>query len=249
MAPTTLLARYEAGEFETVWRTIRSFTELDDGLREEVLAVANATMRRVAANADLLAERLRSRGWQALSAEHYDLRTRPSPKDDAILARIVEIGGSPIPPSLLAFWKVVGGINWIWDYRTKEAVPNLGVDLPMDEMDPLCVDPPSAITYLFDEWEDEQENAAGSDAARPFRIDLAPDYLHKANISGGMPYAILVPFSGADPVFTDERHALPFVDYLRLAFRWAGFPGLADHAQQDDVRRFVTDFGSGLMPF
>lgn len=249
MAAVTLLAQYEAGEFEAVWESIRSHAKLDDSLRDDVLAVANATMRRVAENADLLAERLRLRGWKALAAEHSDLRTRPSPKDDAIISRAVEINGGPIPPSLLAFWKVVGGINWVWDYRNNEAVPNLGVDLPMDEMDPLCVDSPGVITYLFEEWEDEQESAPGCKLATPFRIDLSPDYLHKTNISGGMPYAILVPFAGADPVFTDERHALPFVDYLRLAFKWAGFPGLEDHAERDDVRRFVTEFGNGLVPF
>jgi len=212
-----------------------------------VLAVANATMRRVAQNADLLAERLHSRGWKALLAEHCDLRTRPSSADDAVLGRVAEISRGPIPPSLLAFWKVVGGINWVWDYRTSDGAPNLGVDLPMNEMDPLCVDPPGVITYLFEEWEDDGDNARSGNP--PFRIDLAPDYLHKANISGGMPYAILVPFAGADPVFADERHALPFVDYLRLSFKWAGFPGLEDHAEREDVRRFVREFGSGLIPF
>src|SRR5262249_42106270 len=61
MAAATLLAQYEAGEFEAVWRSIRLHAKLDDGLRDEVHAVANATMRRVAQNADLLADRLRSR--------------------------------------------------------------------------------------------------------------------------------------------------------------------------------------------
>jgi hypothetical protein len=54
MAAETLLALYEAGEFEAVWRRNRSYAKLDDSLRDDVLAVANATMRRVAQNADLL---------------------------------------------------------------------------------------------------------------------------------------------------------------------------------------------------
>ena len=249
MAARTLLAQYESGESEAVWQKIRSYPDLDEGLRDEVLGVAEATMRRVATNADLLANRLHSRGWRALGAEFSDLRTSPSPKDDAILGQISEISGSPIPPTLLAFWKVVGGINWVWDYRTGQAAPNLGVDLPMDEMDPLCVDPPSVVTYLLQQWRDEHDGEPSSNLMEPFRIDLAPDYLHKANISGGMPYAILVPFSGADPVLADERHELPFVEYLRLAFKWGGFPGLEEHAQRDDVQRFVAEFGIGLLPF
>jgi hypothetical protein len=127
-------------------------------------------------------------------------------------------------------------------------MPNLGVGLPMDEMDPLCVDPPVAITYCFDEWI-EQKEQPDPDLLEPFSIDLAPDDLHKANISGGGPYAVLVPFLGADPIFTNERHDLPFLDYLRLAFRWAGFPNLEGYAERADVRRFVSEFGRGLMPF
>jgi hypothetical protein len=247
-APRTLLDRYESGEFEGVWREIRSYPRIDDALRAEVLGVAEATMRRVAQNADLLAGRLRARGWTALSADYSGLRTKPSPTDEVIFARIVEISGAPIPTTLLAFWNCVGGINWVWDYSCGRAAPNLGVTLPMDEMDPLCVDPPGVIAYLFQEW-NEEKVLPGFDPLEPFSIDLAPDYLHKANISGGMPYAILVPFLGADPPFAHEKHKLPFVDYLRLAFRWVGFPGLEDHAQRIDVQRFVAEFGEGLQPF
>jgi hypothetical protein len=73
--------------------------------------------------------------------------------------------------------------------------------------------------------------------------------LHKANISGGGPYCIEVPFLGADPLFSDERHGLPFLDYLRLAFHWAGFPGLDRHSARRDVQAFVRSFGKDLIPF
>lgn len=246
MAAGALLARYQAGEFDAVWREVRTYPNVDGPLRDEVIDVAEATMRRVATNADMLAHRLHARGWRALSAEVSDLRTKPSSKDKAVFARIVEISGKPVPPSLLAFWRIVGGINFVWDYRASSVVPNIGIDLPIDEMDPLYVAAPKAITYLFEEWEDERSEGI---VEEEFRIDLAPDYLHKANISGGMPYAIVVPCPGADPIFAYERHNLPFVDYLRLAFRWAGFPGLESHSQRADVQRFVAEFGSGLLPF
>jgi hypothetical protein len=42
---------------------------------------------------------------------------------------------------------------------------------------------------------------------------------------------------------------LPFLDYLRLAFRWAGFPGLDRHAERRDVQDFVARFSEGLLPF
>ena len=202
MAARTLLAQYESGESEAVWQQIRSYPDLDEGLRDEVLGVAEATMRRVATNADPLANRLHSRGWRALGAEFSDLRTSPSPKDDAIWGRYPKSVAVRFPLHCSHFGR--------------SSAASIG---------------------------------SGTTLMEPFRIDLAPDYLHKANISGGMPYAILVPFPGADPVLADERLELPFVEYLRLAFKWGGFPGLEEHAQRDDVQRFVAEFGIGILPF
>jgi hypothetical protein len=202
----------------------------------------------VAQNADLIAGRLRAAGWLALLASYHNLRTPPKPDDRAVFARIEEISGAPVPPTLLAFWRVVGGINWVWDYKAEVAQPNLGFDLEPEEHDALCVDALGVISYLFDEWIDENERYE-PDLRHPLRIDLAPDYLHKANISGGAPYSIEASFPGADPLFADERHKLPFLDYLLLAFRWAGFPGLDRHAERRDVQYFVARFGEGLLPF
>jgi hypothetical protein len=56
-------------------------------------------------------------------------------------------------------------------------------------------------------------------------IIIAPDALHKANISGGGPYQIEVPNLAADGVLQCEDHGLYFVEYLRLVFRFGGFPG------------------------
>jgi len=240
-----LVGRYRAGEFEAVWREIRAQGDVGGAFRAEVLEVAEETMRRVARNADLITERLRGEGWRALMGEP---RTPPSAGDAPQFDRIESITGGLLPPSLRAFWTIVGGIDWVWDYKCDQPLPDLGVGLPMDEMDPLCVEPASVIAYLFEEWE-EQRKQPDPDLVDPFRLSLAPDYLHKANISGGAPYTIELPFHGADPVFAYERHELPFVDYLRLSFRWSGFPGLDEHGGREDVRRFVRRFGRDLEPF
>jgi hypothetical protein len=242
----TLLKRYCAGEFDQVWREIRSHVSIEGESRDEVMEIADATMRRVAQNADLITERLQTVGWQALSSEYHELRTPPKPSDEAVFSRITEISGAPIPTTLLAFWRVVGGINWVWDYNSEDWPPDLGFELPPEEHDALCVDAPS--NYLVDDLlEQKEEEGLGLD--HQLRLDLAPDYLHKANISGGSPYCIKVPFLGADPLFSDERHGLPFLEYLRLAFRWAGFPGLDRHSARSDVQGFVARFGKDLIPF
>ena len=80
-------------------------------------------------------------------------------------------------------------------------------------------------------------------------LELAPDSLHKADVSGGPAYGIALPFWGADPILANEAHALPFTDYLRLCFRWGCFPLLARHAEREDVQSFVAEIGRDLEPF
>jgi hypothetical protein len=243
-AAGNLLARYVRGEHGPVWNELRSHEALGGDLLEEAQAVAKETMTRVARNADLLRERLAVSGWRPLYSE---LRTRPRAEDREVMRRIEEITRAPLPVSLRVFWETVGGINFVWDYESSKA-PDLRVDLPMDEMDPLCVDAPEVVTHLFEEWE-EQRSGIDLELADPFNLDLAPDYLHKANISGGAPYGIELPFLGADPVFANEANELPFVDYLRLCFRWAGFPRLERYADRPDVREFLEAMSKGLELF
>ena len=239
-----LLTRYLRGEHGPVWNELRSHEALGGDLLEEARAVANETMKRVARGADVLAERLAALGWVPLYGE---LRTSPRTEDREVMRRIEETTGAPLPVSLRAFWEIVGGINLVWDYERGEA-PDLGVDLPMDDMDPLSVDAPEEVTHCFEEWE-ERRSGIDPELAGPFNLDLAPDYLHKTNTSGGAPYRIELPYFGADPVFANEEHELPFVDYLRLCFRWAGFPRLEGYADQPDVREFLRVIGKDLEPF
>ncbi len=120
--------------------------------------------------------------------------------------------------------------------------------LALVELDPLHVCPPAHTSYLLDEWR-ERRSEVDPDLDDPWNLDLAPDCLHKANISGGAPYGIELPYLGADPVFANEKHSLPFVDYFRLAFRWGGFPGLEEHVHDVRVREFVDEMANGIEPF
>jgi hypothetical protein len=182
-------------------------------------------------------------GWKALSGR---LRDKPASADKKVVQAMERITGAPLPPTLLAFWEVVGGIDFVWSYDDGDAPSLLGVDLPMEELDPLSVSSARALAYQLDEWADQ--HADESDRAKPFEVELAPDALHKGNISGGAPYGISLPFRGADPVFQYEPHALPFTDYLRLCFRYGGFPGLEKHEREPGVRALVAHLTDGLAP-
>lgn len=202
----------------------------------EALLQARSTMQKVARAADLLAFRLERRGWKALDGP---LLTPPQPEAIAALADVC----GPLPASLQAFWEIVGGINFVWDYERPKGPPDFGLDLPLPEMDPLCVGGPEKLWYCVEEWQSQE---CRPEVAEPLELELAPDVYHKADISGGPPYVISLPALSHDPILENERHHLAFTDYLRLALRWGGFPGLEDHAHRPEVQRFVTEMTRDL---
>ncbi len=245
MASKRLATRYLEGDFVSTWSEARSYGDLDGDHREEVSELAEETMKRVARNADLLAERLRNVGWTALSGQ---LRTYPTTSDREIIRRIEEFMEGPLPPSLDAFWAVVGGIDFVWDYKSEVKRPDLGIDFRIDELDPLGVDAASQVSYMLEMWKEYQDEP-DYDSEWALRLDLAPDHWHKGNYSGGNPYGCKLPFLGADPIFDDLRNQLPFVDYLRLSFDWAGFPGLKFQSKNARIIKFVEEYGRELEPF
>ena len=52
---------------------------------------------------------------------------------------------------------------------------------------------------------------------------VAPDALHKANVSGGEAYMIALPAAVADAAVEEEPHGVNFVEYLRIAIAGADF--------------------------
>jgi hypothetical protein len=78
--------------------------------------------------------------------------------------------------------------------------------------------------HIEDEHEQWQERAAQDPAAALFVLPLAPDRLHKDNVSGGPPYGLILPDRSADGLFAAET-PMPFVSYLNQVFSHGGFPG------------------------
>ena len=100
---------------------------------------------------------------------------------------------------------------------------------------------------VWHELRQRQDEDDDEDNDGPFVLDVAPDALHKADISGGAPYGFLVPDVGVDGMFRyDDGVLIPFVEYLRLTFSSGAFPGLRnDHGPA--VWRFRTKLAEGLL--
>ena len=226
----TYHARYQAGEHIGVWRELTALgaSVRAPALIDDAWAVAEETMTRVASNIDRIIERLANCSFKF---DVYPDGTMPSASlpahgrpDGALLADVVELEQrvGPIPLSLRAFWQVVGTVSLIG--RGPEGWP--------DYSDPLFISPPGyALIELL-------ERGSGEESERTFMCGLAPDVLHKDNVSGGAEYAIALPNSSADATFEEEWRGIGFVPYLRVAIlEWGGFPGLSHDSPQDKWRR------------
>jgi len=123
-----------------------------------------------------------------------------------------------LPLSLIVWHSTVGGVNLVG--RHPELTP------PGIECDPLFVAPLRAVVDVCMVW---QEEHAGSQERPPFQMPISPPASVKAGTTTeGAQYVVTLPNAALDAVVENEPHGLNFVDYLRLAFEWGGFPGYAD---------------------
>jgi hypothetical protein len=237
---------YVAGEHDTVWAELIA---LGDGVRSDphaadALAVAYETMRRVDLNVRTVVERLRALDFRfgpppsaarrvmslfRREQQQAAVHVAPGPRARAVRLRIEKRTG-PLPLSIRAFFEVVGAVD-LTGHHPILAPP-----------DGTVAEDPLVVYGVTDAW--EQVDSAEEDEID--EIVLAPDDLHKAGTSGGDPYSIAVPDRRADGELLNERHGLLFVPYLRLCFRFGGFPG---YEGQIDRPAEIGELASGLLAF
>lgn len=144
-----------------------------------------------------------------------DVLPGPEPGTDAAV-KFLEQAVGPLPRAITLFWSRVGSVDLGGHHPTWS-----GCNFP----DPLIVYPPSvAIAELEEHASDREERDR---CGLSYCIPIAPDALHKADVSGGKWYNISVPSVVDDPPLNDEPHATTFLDYLDIALGQGGFPGLA----------------------
>ncbi len=232
------LARYQDGEYEQVWAELTALGEQvrQEPLLPDALAVARETMRRVAHNIEVIAARLPSIGYrfgyEADEDEEEDSLSTPyrppSPNAAEQVAELESLVGA-LPLSLRAWYEVGGSVDFIGFHKLWSGIYT----------DPLVI---SSVEYALEECRDWQYQVSenGPDEVGPYEAELAPDFYHKDNVSGGAPYGIELPNAAADAVLLNEWHDANFVEYLRECFRWGGFPGF-DISHLMNPRHLVAD--------
>lgn len=244
--PLPYFERYLAGEHRQVWLELNA---LGAGVRADeyaadARAVAYTTMSRVAGNLVTVIGRLReikyefeveSRDrnnvipfgtarwnlWTDTAAKERAAPLMPPERRLADMIRLQQDAGT-LPVSLRAWFEIVGSVTLLG--RHPVLSPGDGTLLP----NPLVIVPFSQVLRAWDASPPE----IGAEG-QPFMAELAP-------CLSGPAYSVKLPAPGMDAVFENEPNGLSFVNYLRLALQWGGFPGFESAGQRPKEIEFLT---------
>ena len=236
------LARYRDGDHHQVWRELG---RLGDRVRgpacaAEAQAVCDEWARRVRVNLDRLVERLDSQGYRFHTNDDAQTPVVPfaPPGPDAEEhVRWLETTFGTVPMTLSSWVRLVGDV---WLVGTHPRWPGASAADPLVlEVEGTRYPGEDMRAFLMDEFEQWEQTDE-----QPFQLPVAPDALHKDNVSGGPPYGIVLPDAAADGrIVTADEMAM--ADYIRLAFDRGGFPGCSD---QDSHGAVITSLRADLLP-
>jgi hypothetical protein len=140
----------------------------------------------------------------------------PDPNAQSVINQIESVAGT-LPQALKLFWLGVGSVDFSGrhpDWRGCEY------------LDQLMVFPANVALEELNEYISDREER--TQAKEPYSVPIAPDIFHKANVSGGLAYALAVPATAEDPPLLYAAPAVSFLAHIDRALQYGGFPGLAD---------------------
>jgi hypothetical protein len=220
------LDRYRHGQRGRVWHELRQFggTIREPGLFGEAQLVCDEMARRARHNVEVIVERLSGDGYRFHSNDDAQTPVTPYVPPTAAAAELadwLEERFGPVPLTLLSWVRLVGDV-WLVGTHPQWAT-SASADPLVIELEGSRYPSEPSRDYFEDSHEAWREWSALEPDARPFVLPLAPDILHKQNVSGGSPYGIILPDACVDGLFAGET-TMPFVSYLNWVFRNGGFP-------------------------
>jgi hypothetical protein len=233
-----LYNRYIAGEEVCVWKDIYSIknSTMDENWQDSI-KVLQETFERVKFNLDLICNRLINSNLYTLKDDDYAIKYNYESNHylDILKGKIQNFGYMPL--SLELFYKNIEKINFLHSYN---------VLLPFKYADPLFID---SIKNILDNMSDgswEELMYENMYYNKPLYIEFSPDYYHKDNISGGLPYGIEITSTQQidSCVLNTPYGCIYFVEYLRLCFKYGAFPNISN--KNRNYKEFVKQLNLGL---
>ena len=239
--------RYLNGEYSQVYADIARLRQkaFQPEAAAEIDRLLTETFRRVLHNANIVAETLPQFGYR-FNRWRDNVITPPLPTADEYIRHLVQavqpVGF--IPLSLQYFYRIVGEINFIWDY---DGYP----EIVWEYADPLCV---YGIDFVLEEMENEDNEwlectreLLAENPKCPIGLPFSPDDYHKDNVSGGNAYEIALstkPSVDGKVLYAPQN--TQFIAYLRHIFANGGFGSEVDAPEFQDYLQTVLP---KLLPF
>ena len=205
---------------------------------DDVQKVMIETFNRVAFNLEII--------FSALKSIKYAFKTEfqcssdkpllaPLPNTDELLLKLDKAtsGFGQVPYSLKLFYKIVGTCNFGWDYENRP-------ELFWEYADPIQITSlDDLVSYISDDdWKEYMSEELENGAQYPY-LELAADYYHKDNVSGGLPYSIQITKAPCiDSLFLNEPNGTNFINYLRICMENCGFSRITEPAYENDYQEF-----------
>ncbi len=247
--------RYSAGERAQVWMELRRAADLDDDGLRDAADVCDLMAVRARHNVDTIVDRLQAQGYRFHENDNAQtpiVAHHPPGEDADEVLRWLDDSFTSVPLAVRSWLRIVGDV---WLVGTHPAWPTSA------EADPLVIQLEGShypgggiIGYFEDELEAYRESGIDD---TPFALPVAPDYLHKANVSGGSPYGIVLPDAGVEGrIVSDDGFPrdypseygfgseMPFVAYLNWVFGHGGFP---DHSLTATNPEVIASLSSDLL--
>ncbi len=216
--------RYLDGDRTRVWHELRQLGSAVRGPDHlaDAEAVVREAMQRARRNVEALVVRLRGERYVFDAAPGARTAQTPVAPPDARTPQFVawlERRCGTLPLTARAWIEIVGdvdlsGVHPFWPER-RFSNPFV--------MEFECKSSSASRDKLREgiAAEYEMQLAEPLEDPGPFRFSAAPP-----GVNDGVGYSILLPDESADAMFQYEDGVLvPFIEYLRFAFRWGGCPG------------------------
>lgn len=247
----TLYDRYLNGQTEQVYKEIFALGQ-DAFLPIYLTDIENVlteTFQRVAYNLDVIYKELKEINYLFKTNPENNFEKplhKPIPETEFLIQQLdnaVKPFGY-VPLSMKYFYKIVGGVNFVWDYETNE-------DFMWEMADPIQIVSLDAVveTVTDEYWEEDIQQYVDDENFGNAFLDLAADDLHKDNVSGGQAYAIQITKEPSiDSNFMNEPNDTTFINYLRICFENCGFPGITRPDMNNNYQAFFDKVKPQLKP-